>query len=438
MHIQPRLNRFDLTMIVISLVIGMGIFRSPAEVAIHAGSAWIALAVWIIGGVVTLCGALTFAEIGSRLPAAGGFYKVFSYCYHPAFAFMINWVIVISNAASVAAVAIAGAEYINPFLLPQNLQNDTGMRITTFSTIGILYGINFLGIKTSARLQNILSVFKALMVLMLCLAVFRSDAYPAVVQASPSPHGLIAAFGLSLVPVFFTYGGYQQTINFGGDIIDAPKNIPKAVKTGICTVILLYVLVNIAYLQVLGLGGLQKTPTLAAAMAGTLFGPTGYKITSLLLFLSVVAYINVNILSNPRIYYAMAEDGVLPQIFRRVNPRTQVQDFAMSFFVLVIVLILLVVQSFGDMLNYVMFFDTIGLSAAAMSIFLLRKKQGENAPADHYAIAWFPLVPLVFILTYWFVTISIFIDNPKATGICLVAFAIGLVIYYASKRLNRA
>src|SRR5476651_1651457 len=151
MSIKPRLNRFDLTMIVISLVIGMGIFANPSEVAVRAGSTWIFFGAWIFGGLVTLCGALTFAEIGARYPTAGGFYKVFSYCYHPAFAFMVNWVLVISNAASVAAVALVGAEYINPILMPPNLQNDTGVKIMTITSVLILYIINFLGIKMSAR-----------------------------------------------------------------------------------------------------------------------------------------------------------------------------------------------------------------------------------------------------------------------------------------------
>src|ERR1700709_170293 len=128
MSIKPRLNRFDLTMIVISLVIGMGIFRSPVDVATIAGNQWIFFGAWIFGGLVTLCGALTFAEIGARYPSTGGFYKVYSYCYHPAFAFMINWVLVISNAASVAVVAIIGADYIRPFLLPAGLQNELGTK----------------------------------------------------------------------------------------------------------------------------------------------------------------------------------------------------------------------------------------------------------------------------------------------------------------------
>ncbi|HAL83004.1 MAG TPA: serine/threonine protein kinase, partial [Mucilaginibacter sp.] len=340
MSIKPKLNRFDLTMIVISLVIGMGIFATPGEVAIKAGNVYIFFGAWIFGGLVSLCGALTFAEIGARYPVTGGFYKVFSYCYHPAIAFMINWVLVISNAASVAAVALIGSDYIKPFLLPASLQNDWGTKIITISSVGVLYVINFLGIKMSARTQNVLIIFKMSMIVLICTTVFKSDVAPEHIAAVPHSGNMITAFGLSLVAVFFTYGGYQQTINFGGDIINAKTNIPKAITFGIITVIILYLSINYAYFHILGIGGLQHTPALAAKMVGVIFGKTGYKITSIMMFLSVLAFVNVNVLANPRVYYAMAGDGILPPIFMKVNPKTQVQEFGMSFFIAAIILVL--------------------------------------------------------------------------------------------------
>ncbi|MEO6149129.1 MAG: amino acid permease, partial [Mucilaginibacter sp.] len=202
MSIKPKLNRFDLTMIVISLVIGMGIFKSPGEVAIRAGNTWIFFSTWAFGGLVTLCGALTFAEIGARYPAVGGFYKVFSFCYHPAFAFMVNWVLVISNAASVGAVALIGAEYINPILLPADMQTEAWVKIVSIGSILILYLINFLGIKMSARAQNVLTVFKVLMVLVLCTVIFKSDVNPSAFKVIPHGGNVVTAFGLSLVAIF--------------------------------------------------------------------------------------------------------------------------------------------------------------------------------------------------------------------------------------------
>ncbi len=439
MSIQPKLNRFDITMIVVSLVIGMGIFKTPGEVALKAGNAWIFFGAWIFGGLISICGALTFAEIGARYPVAGGFYKVFSHCYHPSIAFMINWVAVISNAASVAAVAIVGAEYINPYILPAHLQNMTGVEITGIGQVLLLYLINFLGIKMSARAQNVLTIFKIGLILVLCLAVFKSDAVPVAHPIIPSPNSAIKAFALSLVAVFFTYGGYQQTINFGGDVIKASTNIPKGTILGMGIVIFLYLSVNFAYYKTLGIGGLQGNTQLAAKMGGYIFGQIGFKIVSLLLFGSIMAYINVNILSNPRMYYAMAEDKILPPIFKHVNPRTQVQSFAMSFFVVIILLILLFVQNFGTVLDYIMFFDTIGLSLVAMSIFILRKRTKHLDGTGIYTIKWFPFVPVIFILTYWFVTANIFINfeanadkNPWSLVICLGAYASGLVIYFIS------
>ena len=435
MSIKPILNRFDLTMIVISLVIGMGIFAAPSDVAIKAGNAWIFFGAWIFGGLVSFCGALTFAEIGARYPSTGGFYKVFSYCYHPAFAFMINWVLVISNAASVAAVALIGADYIKPFLLPANLQNDFGTKIITITSVIILYAINFLGIKMSARTQTVLIVFKMVMILLICSAVFKHDLPPPVLHAVPHAGSAITAFGLSLVAVFFTYTGYSQTINFGGDIIDAKTNIPKAIFWGIAVILVLYLGINYAYFRVLGIGGLQQTPALAAKMVSVIFGATGYKITSIMIFLSVMAYVNVNVMANPRVYYAMAEDNVLPQIFKKINPKTQVQEFGMSFFVTAIIIILFFVAKFSEMLKYVMFFETIGLSIAGIAIFILRKKTKHLNNTGIYTIKWFPLVPAIFILSYWFVTVNIFItfkENLYAAPICLATYLAGLIIYYIS------
>lgn len=437
MSIIPRLNRFDLTMIVISLVIGMGIFANPSVVAQRAGDTYIFFGAWIFGGIVTLCGALTFAEIGARYPNTGGFYKVFSYCYHPAFAFMINWVLIISNAASVAVVAIIGAEYINPVLLPAAWQGGLANQIVAMLSVLILYALAFLGIKVSARTQNLLTIFKVVAIIVLFCAVFMHDDTHVVTKAIPHSGNLFTALGLSLVPIFFTYGGYQQTINFGGDIIDPKKNIPKGIAVGISTVIFLYLAINFAYFKILGLGGLQQTTTLAATMAGVIFGGLGYKVASILTFMSVLAYINVNVMANPRVYYAMSEDGILPEIFRRVNPKTQVQEFGMSFFVVTCLVILFFSDSFQKMLDYVMFFDTIGLSLAAVSIFILRKRTKELDGTGIYTIKWFPLVPVIFILSYWFVTINIFWASPKAALVCLAVFALGLAIYYGSVYLNK-
>jgi APA family basic amino acid/polyamine antiporter len=170
--IKPKLGFFDLTMIIVSMIIGIGIFRTPSIIAQKAETPFLFFSVWVLGGIITICGALTFAEIGSRFPVAGGFYKIFSHCYHPAYAFMLNWSLVIINSASSVGVAIVGSEYINPVLLPPSLQNDIGIKLTAVVVILILFILNYLGIKMGSRTQNVLSMVKIIMILVFCLAVF--------------------------------------------------------------------------------------------------------------------------------------------------------------------------------------------------------------------------------------------------------------------------
>ena len=170
--IQPKLKQFDLTMIIVSLVIGVGIFRTPSTVAEHAQNPTVFYLAWIIGGLVSICGALTFAEIGARLPAAGGYYKIFSTAYHPVYAFMLNWSQVIINAGSSAGVAIIGAAYITPVLFPQTTHASSISNIIAVLIILILFAINYAGIKMGARTQNFLSLLKIILILVFCCGIF--------------------------------------------------------------------------------------------------------------------------------------------------------------------------------------------------------------------------------------------------------------------------
>src|SRR5580704_6709146 len=154
MSIQSKLGRWDLTMLVVSFVIGVGIFKTPSIIAEKAGTPFIFYAAWIIGGFVSVCGALTFAEIGARLPAAGGYYKIFSHCYHPAFAFMANFTLVIINAGSAVTVAILGAEYIKPIVIPAAWQDSISVQTTAFTMWTVLFLLNYAGIKMGSRMQN--------------------------------------------------------------------------------------------------------------------------------------------------------------------------------------------------------------------------------------------------------------------------------------------
>ncbi|MBM3184960.1 MAG: amino acid permease [Bacteroidetes bacterium] len=438
-QIKPRLRVFDLSIIVISLVIGMGIFRTPSEVASKAGTPDIFFLAWIMGAIISFFGALTFAEIGSRIPSAGGFYKLFSICYNPVFAFMVNWITVISNAASTAAVAIMGSSYIAPILFP-NFEEATATKIVTMGTISLLLLINLMGIKISAMLLNVLMIIKIGLILLLIGCLFLNYEIPNVpthVSSLPANYNPLKAFVLCFIPVFFTFGGYQHTVNFGGDISNPSKTLPKAIFFGISVILILYLAVNYSYVNVLGFEHLATSKTLAADMIFIPFGKTASLMLSIVMFFAVMAYVNVSILSNPRIYYAMAEDRVLPNLFKRVNSKTQVQEFGVIFFCFIIFLTLFFMNSFQKILDYVMFFDSISLITAAGSIFILRRRAKKNQADEKsiFKLKFYPWIPILYISIYTLVNLSVFLSNKSAFGWGALLFISGFPLFFMLRKL---
>jgi basic amino acid/polyamine antiporter, APA family len=430
--IKPKLGVFDLTMVVVSLIIGLGIFRIPVEVANKAQTPLLFFMAWGLGAVISLCGALTFAEIGSRYPTAGGYYKIFSHCYHPVIAFMVNWISVISNAATSALVAIIGADYINPIILP-DVERELGVKITTILSVLVLFGINYIGIKMSSRVLNVLMFIKIGMLLLLISLIFVGHT-PTPTLASYSSLSLTEsgkAFLLCFVPVFFTCGGYHMMINFGSDIKEPQKNLPRSIFFGVAIAFTLYLLVNFSYYYVLGFEPLKHSNALAADMVSIIFGATGFKVTAVIMFFAVLAYVNSSIMANPRVYYAMAEDGVLPPILKQVNEKTQVQEWALTLYVAFIIITLFLLSSVQKILDYVMFFDSIGMSLAVGSVFVLRhraKKNGE--PAGIYKMFAYPVLPVLFILVYMGINISVMINNPATALIGFIMLMSGWPLYY--------
>ena len=447
MNLAKKLNLFDFTMIMVSLVIGMGIFRTPINVAKAVDTPFIFFGVWIVGGLVALCGALTYAEIGSRLPVTGGYYKIFSYAYHPSIAFAVNCVILVSNAASLAGVALVGGEYITGILMPQS--KDTGwisdpvnaqhiqtlQIIIAISAIAIFYGVNLLGLKMSARTQNVLTIVKITMILLLVTPLFFAGSPAQTVSTHLAPHSILfkeylRAFGIGLVAVSFTYGGYQQTINFGAEVSQPKRNIPRGIFLGIFIIIFLYLLINYAYVKVIGFDVLKNSKNIAALMAGKIFGINAERVLSVFLFLSVLAYVNVLLMSNPRVMAAMSEDKILPAAFRKRNSKTEVLTTSLSVFAGICVLIVFWAKEFDTILSFTIFLDSFGMILSAGSIFILRKKTAHLDNSGIYIMNLYPLLPVIFIAAYTFVAISLLITETKLSLIGLAVLIAFIGIYF--------
>ena len=434
-----KLNLFDLTMIVVGLVIGMGIFRTASDAANAAISPALFFIAWFAGGMVALCGALTYAEIGSRFPATGGYYKVFAECYHPSVAFAINCIILISNAASMSGVSLIGSEYISQVIFETNPGNTT-IALIAMVPILLFYFVNLLGLRMSATAQNILMIIKIGMLVLLISSIFfvpaadQSAASTAVTEFSNMDY--IRSFGVALIAVSFTYGGYQQTINFGDEVNEPKKTIPKGIFIGIIIIISLYLAVSYAYYNAIGFEQLKTSRGIASIVVEKMFGPAGKTAASILLFIAVLAYVNVLLLSNPRVMYAMSQDKILPSAFKKRNEKRDVLTVSLTVFAAMGIIVLFFANEFNRILSFTIFLDSIGMATSAATIFILRKRTKHLDGTGIYKMKLYPFLPLIFIAAYIFVGTSIAFDTPDLALIGTGVFAAFLIIYFLVTRFK--
>jgi basic amino acid/polyamine antiporter, APA family len=440
MKVSNKLGLFDLTMIVIGLVIGTGIFRTSRDAAEAAATPTIFFLAWIVGGLVAICGALTYAEIGSRYPVTGGYYKIFSYAYHPSLAFAINCIILISNAASLSGVALIGSEYISPLIFEAS-SVEKWKPFVAMAAIIIFYGVNLLGLRMSSKTQNVLMIIKIGMLLVIVAALFFPSVYstaPVIAdQSKISAGALLLSFGVALKATSFTYGGYQQTINFGDEIEHPQRNIPKGIITGIVVIIGFYLLVSYSYVKVIGFNELKQTSGIASIVAEKMFGEAGKYASSILLFVAVLAYVNVLLLSNPRVMYAMSEDGILPAAFKKKEEKKDVLTVSLTVFAAICVIVLFFADKFEKILSFTIFLDSIGMATSAATIFILRKKTQHLDGTGIYKMRLYPVLPLIFILAYIFVGTMIAVKEPKLALTAISVLAGFIILYFIIQTIKK-
>jgi APA family basic amino acid/polyamine antiporter len=439
MAAPQRLKLFDLVMIVIGLVIGMGIFRTSKDAALAAYTPAIYFGAWIAGGVMALCGAPTYAEIGARYPVTGAYYRIFSVAYHPSIAFALNIGILISNASSISAVALIGAGYILPVFTNEPTQ--VMMQAVAITAILIFVLINLKGLRLSANTQNVLMVLKVLLLLLIISAIFGTAAVnedPAgSAQSVLTWKQAVYSFGVALVAVSFSYGGYQQTINFGSEVNSAPRNVPRAIIAAIILVIALYLLTNVSYFLVVGFEEMKSSTEIAATVIERMFGSGSAIVFAIFLFLSVLAYVNVNLLSNPRVMYAMSMDGVLPSKFSSRKENSGVYPFSLVVYGAVSIMVVFFAETFERILSFSIFLDCLGYIASAATIFILRKKSLQS-DKDVFTMKWYPFVPVFFILSYVFVAAVICLHTPYIALSAVVVVVASALLYFILKKRQPA
>ncbi|MDZ7630745.1 MAG: amino acid permease [Gemmatimonadaceae bacterium] len=412
-----QLGLFSATMLVVGGIIGAGIFLNPAIVAQRLGSGAATMATWSLGALIAMIGAFVFAELGARVPRAGGGYVYLRDAFGGFPAFLYGWALFLMiSTGAIAAVAMTFASYAVGLLqLPAVWSTPLALGAIVLLTV-----VNIIGVTPGAITQNVATVIKLSAIgFLIAIAFLTPDiaARPLAVPAAPLPRpdGLLAwllAVGAALVPVLFAFGGWQQTNFVAEELRDVKRDLPRALVLGVLIVVAAYLLVNLAYLRALGVEGLAASHAPAADTVGVLLGARGRAIIGLGIAVSTFGFLNLVILVTPRVYQAMAADGVFFAGMARVDARTQTPIAALVGQA-IWAIVLLFSGSYGQLLDYVVFADWLffGATAAALFVFRARERRG-TIPVVTVRTWGHPVTTLLFLLAGGYVIVGSIISNP--------------------------
>ena len=423
---EPKLSRqiglFDATMLVMGGIIGSGIFVNPAVVAQHVHSPGRILSAWLVGAGIGLLGGFIWAELGAIMPVVGGQYAYLREAFHPIFGFLYGWVLLlVIQTGGMAAVSVIFARYfleLTALALPPAL--------VAVVVLAVLTGINCLGVRLGARTQSLLMITKILTISVLIVCGFIATP-AASAPAQPAPNSL-SDFGAALVPVLFSYGGWQTTNFVAGEMRSVQRDLPRALLLGVGGVAILYTLVNVVCLRVLGPQNLAASSAPADRIMQFALGQRGVSFMAAAIAVSAVGFLAQSILTGPRVYFAMAEDGVFFRSVAHVSPRFHVPVIAIclqSFWAAVIAL----TGRYDQILNYVVSMDFIFFGLTAASVFILRRKVAR-APR----VPGHPWTTALFIATCWLVVLNTIYRYPANTAAGLAILLAGVPAYFVWSR----
>jgi APA family basic amino acid/polyamine antiporter len=435
-----RLGLFSGTMSVIGGIIGSGIFLNPAIVAQRVGTAGATLAVWVGGGVVALIGAFVYGELGQRRPQVGGGYAYLREAFGPLPAFLYAWALLLIMApGAIAAVAVTFANYTAALVgFPPSMA-----RPVAVGAILLLTVINCLGVTFGAVTQNVFTLLKLAALAMVIIAgvgALGSTSAACVgcaALAAPAGTGaMIGAVATALVPVLFAYGGWQQTNFIAEELIEPERNLPRALVLGVVAVVVVYVLANVAYLGALGVEGLAASAAPAADTMSVLLGPVGRVVITAGIACSTFGFLNLVILVTPRVFQAMAADGLFFERFARLHPRSRTPVAAIVFLGLWSA-VLVYSGKYGALLDYVVFADWIFFGTTALTLIVFRRR--DHGAVTPFRLPGYPVTLWLFVAAAVYVVVGSVRSNPgnAVRGVGLLALGVPVFYSWARSRARR-
>ncbi len=424
------LRPWDAALVVVGGIIGGGIFLTPGTVAQRTESGLALLLMWVAAGALTLIGALCYAELGARRPHAGGTYVYLREAFGPLAGFLFGWtMLLVIYSGSTAAVAMIFASYASSlFGLPPSMALPLAVGALVFVS-----GINLFGIRLGAQIQNLFALLKllAVAVLVVCGLFFAGIGHGQVLAADPARHG-VGFIGAAL-PVLFAYSGFTYLNNLAGEVRDPQRTLPRALLLGMLLVIGAYVLVNVAYLAVLGHAGLAASSAPAADVMQQVAGPVGAKVIALGVAISTLGFCNITLVAGARVLQVMGEDGLFFRVVARLHPRWRTPNTALLLLACWSI-VLALSGSYGQLLDYATFGDWLACAAGVATLFWYRRRDGADAS---FRVPGYPWLPLLFIGVVAWVVIVTMRDNPRNAGIGALIMLAGVPVYLVWRRLFR-
>lgn len=419
---------------VVGTIIGASIFVQPAEIVRHVPTPAGMMAAWLVCGLLTLCGALVCAELASVFPRSGGVYVFLCETFSPALGFLWGWAMFWSiHSGIIAAIAVVFARYVG-FFTPLDV---TGVRLVAMGGILALSAVNYIGVRWGSLVQTALTLAKlgAIVALLVLAVALRPEAAPVASAAAPATQAAFSLhdFVLALSAGLFAYGGWHMVTYPAGETRDPEKTIPRALLYGTLIVTACYLGLNAAYLSILPVQQVAASERIASDAATALVGPSAGAAVSALVIISAFGGMSGIILTGPRVYYAMAQDGLAFRWMGAIHPRFHTPHWA-TVAQAVWACVLVATGTYRQLFTRVIYTEWLFFALLAVALFVLRRNPNYR-PA--YRMWGFPLAPLLFIAASLVIVVNQVVSDPKESAIGLLLVAAGLPVYYLRARKGK-
>jgi basic amino acid/polyamine antiporter, APA family len=430
-RLPRRLGGWSTAAVTVGIMIGSGIFRVPAAAAAATGTPEAMLLTWVVGGLVAMCGALALAEVAALFPNAGGMYVYLREAYGPLTGFLYGWLYLFVIPAGAGAIALVFAEYLGRLvsLTPGQIR---GVAILL---IILLAAAQYRSVRFGAAIQNVSTAAKVLAILTLTAAAFLlgapgGGAWAAGPSSAPASW---SGFGLGVVTVLWAYNGWQDVTCLSGEVRDPARALPRAIVGGTLAVVVIYLLANAAYLRVLSIGEIARSPLVAADLAVRLVGPAGSALIAALVCVSTFGALNAVIMAIPRVFWAMADDRLFFRTVAAVHPRYQTPHMAIVSLA-GLAIVYLFFRSFEQLIEAFVLASLPFWALGVASVIVLRRRRRELPRV--YRTPGYPLVPLLFVAAIVALVANSLWEHPESTATSLGAVAAGVPVYYAWRRFG--